>query len=498
MKKTILSLVFILFSFGASAQLTPDAKLLEPYFGTGTVVIRGKVENPDGIKFWRLVVMGYVKSEVHEIQLAADGTFEQALPIVDVQDIYLYLGTPVTIFSHPGDTITLRFDGRDPAGTLEIDGTTAERTAELRLMQEISSLPGAGNLPGIYMGKMSKEEKLRQASEWYDQAIALVDAFEALHGSTPFLRKIQDDVYYRIAEYAPLAEGVVPWLPSRHDRYHGLVRYPGAGKVDTVAYRPYQVLDEVLLRTSAKYRGYLQNQMMMLSEFFPVRVPPRPEAAVGRNLFLLQVHLASEYFASLPMMRDWFLTVLLDRAFSSESMENIMPVYLEYMERCENEEWKEYIAGKYLDAGQLTPGSPAPDFELPDAEGRMVKLSDFKGRVVYLDFWGVGCGPCIDEFQNWTPQFHEKYKDEVVFLYVCVDSPQAKWLAALEQLGLQGVNLLAEGWEKNPACQAYNVRGIPHYVLIDRQGRIVSNHTDRPSIMLMQGENSELEKLLKR
>jgi peroxiredoxin len=488
MKKLLFAACLSLLSLATMAQS------LEPCYGTGTFVIRGQVERPDGMKSWKMAITGYIENSVHEIPVAADGSFEQALPIADVQDLYLYLDNTVSLFSHSGDTITLRFDGRDPVKTLEITGTSAERTAELRLFQRVSLHPQRADLPGLFMGDLSKEEKLRQATDYYAEQMAAIDAFAAERPASPFLNKMRDDVYYGMAACAALEEGMVPWLPSVHDRYR--MEGPWFGKTDFLV-KPYQVLDETLLRTSPNYRDYLQNQVMMLTEFFPMRVS---QEAATSNTLLLKYQLAVEYFASLPLMRDWYLSVLLNDAIQYEPMEKVMPLYLQYMETAGQPEWKAFLSDTYQNVGKLTPGSPAPDFELIDDQGKTVRLSDFRGKVVYLDFWGTSCPPCVYEFRNWTKPLHDRYKDEVVFLYICVDSPKERWLKGVETYALEGVNLIAEGWENNPACRAYNVKAIPQYVLIDPQGKIVNNQAPRPSelMQMKEGAENELDKLLNR
>ena len=53
---------------------------------------------------------------------------------------------------------------------------------------------------------------------------------------------------------------------------------------------------------------------------------------------------------------------------------------------------------------------PAPEFELKDADGKTVRLSDYKGKVVLLDFWATWCGPCKIEIP-WFIEFERQYKD---------------------------------------------------------------------------------------
>ncbi len=194
-------------------------------------------------------------------------------------------------------------------------------------------------------------------------------------------------------------------------------------------------------------------------------------------------------------IRDWFITDYLLMAFTYSDFEDCEFVYNEFKKICRNEEYLAAIEKQYLLAKSLMPGNPAPDIELPDENGNMVRLSDFRGQVVYMDFWGTGCGPCIYEFQNHTPAMKEKYKD-LVYIYVSVDDSESQWKRSIAQFGLEGVNLWAKGWSDNPACQSYGVQGIPHYVIIGKDGRIVKNQAPRPSEILTMGAAEILEQAL--
>lgn len=164
----------------------------------------------------------------------------------------------------------------------------------------------------------------------------------------------------------------------------------------------------------------------------------------------------------------------------------------------------EYVA--YLDSTVTTPwirekleavklansvwavGKQAPEIDFVDAEGKHYTLADFKGRFIYLDIWGVGCGPCYREFKN-IPALHEKYKeyeDRMAYVYLCGNySSKDVWLRTAERHGLNGYNLALPEGDKGH----YNINVFPTYILIDPDGKIVEYNTDRPSELLRERVN---------
>ena len=117
---------------------------------------------------------------------------------------------------------------------------------------------------------------------------------------------------------------------------------------------------------------------------------------------------------------------------------------------------------------------PAPEFALKDADGRLVRLSDYRGKVVLLDFWATWCGPCRIEIP-WFIELERRHKDE-----------------GLEVLGIA---MDDEGWEvvkpflaelrvnyrvmmgNDATAQIYgDVEALPTTFLIDRDGRIAAVH----------------------
>ena len=133
-------------------------------------------------------------------------------------------------------------------------------------------------------------------------------------------------------------------------------------------------------------------------------------------------------------------------------------------------EYTETLQAEMNKLSTLQPGQPAPDFTLHDPDGQPVSLSQFKGKVVLLDFWASWCGPCIGDL-GLLRQIKEKVAAQpVVFLNVSLDANEAAWKQAIAKHEIKGVHVRSE-----QVAQAYNVSGIPRYYLVDPQGVIVEN-----------------------
>ena len=76
----------------------------------------------------------------------------------------------------------------------------------------------------------------------------------------------------------------------------------------------------------------------------------------------------------------------------------------------------------------LEAGSVVKDFEMRDRDGNLVKLSDFKGKLVYMDIWATWCGPCVEEIPNME-KLYQHYKDDpqILLVSVSVDRKKNLW-----------------------------------------------------------------------
>jgi len=115
----------------------------------------------------------------------------------------------------------------------------------------------------------------------------------------------------------------------------------------------------------------------------------------------------------------------------------------------------------------------APDFAVDDASDNPVKLSDFRGKVVLLNFWATWCGGCQVEIP-WFIEFQNKYKDNG-FAVIGVSLDADGWKSVKPYVKEKAVNYpIVIGSQE--VAQLYRVTAMPVTLLIDRDGRIASSH----------------------
>lgn len=130
----------------------------------------------------------------------------------------------------------------------------------------------------------------------------------------------------------------------------------------------------------------------------------------------------------------------------------------------------------------LSMGQVAPEIELPNPEGQVVKLSDFRGKYVMIDFWAGWCKPCREENPNVVRLYNE-YKDQGFEVFgVSLDRTREAWVDAIFEDGLTWTQVSDLKYFNSVAAELYQINAIPATYLIDPDGKIIGKDLRGPSL----------------
>lgn len=503
---------FKLFVFVAIA--TASSAMTQEIYKPGAFVIKGKIKNAKN-DLLDYLTTGYFKIGTGSIPIKTDGSFEAIIPIQYRQDISINSTdeaneNDISFLAKDGDTIELSWDEAAFQKSFLIKGKNTFRTKELSFHTQLHFLLSQAHyniqdtLYTMLGGRPYSVLRNQSDSNWKEQLmveLAAVDlANEAYNKAVKTVFHLADSLYFGYSESQTLTNQIAAFYfryCSELQRYNLIPKYNlwlSAANVENGQKRPnvfsrfnqppkYTYLNEGWLQDVPGYRDFLYRYIKFPSLFMGWE--SRSGSAEPYNSTLHKFK-AAQANLIVPSIRDWFIVGLLMNDFRQQNFAEVELVYQQALPNINNVYLKNELEQYYMAANRLKPGNPAPDFTLENEKGQRVSLSNFKGKVVYLGFWGVYCSPCLRDFKTFYPQIQEHYKNkEVVFINVCVNSKKDEWMAALKKYKPGGINLFAEGLESHPVPRSYNVFAVPHHVLIDKEGRLVHNNVIQEILPMM-------------
>ena len=209
--------------------------------------------------------------------------------------------------------------------------------------------------------------------------------------------------------------------------------------------------------------------------------------AIGRYNF------AQKYYQNIGVI-NYLRTRILFEYIDKKGTSGMDQALAHHGEVVKKKNYKQAVQIVFNKWALVKPGAPAPDFEGENITGEAVKLSDFKGKYVYIDVWATWCGPCRKEIPLLEKLNEEFEGTDVVIMSASIDRNKRSWQNKVKKDAMQGVQILVPGAWGASICKDYKINSIPRFLLIGKEGEIISANAPRPS----QGAGNMLKKLLEK
>ncbi|MDQ1770637.1 redoxin domain-containing protein [Labilibaculum sp. A4] len=194
------------------------------------------------------------------------------------------------------------------------------------------------------------------------------------------------------------------------------------------------------------------------------------KCAVDDNLLSVSVGSNVYDYASLLTMKDLLVENRSQEATIKAT--NILATF-------KSKDLADNLAAAIKEASKLLAGNQAFDIELEDVNGKLAHLSDYKGKMIYVDFWATWCGPCMCE-KPYFSRLKEKYNQpDLVFISISMDKEKERWVKCVEEEKSNAVEYLVK--DINRVADDWQIKSIPRFLIIDKDFNIVNANAPVPS-----------------
>ncbi|MBO9199547.1 MULTISPECIES: peroxiredoxin family protein [Niastella] len=418
-------------------------------------VIKGTVLHPVN-DFIIVSVDGFMENRKDSVLVSDSGYFKQEINLKTGNYVTItYANQDLRFPVSPGDSVDLTLD--ESLLTYNLTASNPIRKREITAVIDNTAL-FEGRIEEINAAAEKRSDSLLNTI--YNQQ--LKDYLHRIQQPSLSTKESIHEIYYRHLTYWLSFNPVCALKPN--EKIIGKELYAKFASL-IPADQEYLTPNESLFYASDYYRTFLLNfkNTAVKSDSTNQNYQAQYQAIIGD--------------AQKPVIKDWLIMNYIKNIYRGGSYADALRLSDDYKPLCQNAAIKERIKNMDLDFARLKNGNPAPGFTLEDLNGNNVSLSDFKGKWVYLNFWSTTSGVSINDFMKYGPIIKEKYKDKnIVFLNICFEEDATKWKKRVEELQIDGTNVIARGWPNLKICKDYQADPLPRTFLIDKDGNINNNH----------------------
>ncbi len=424
--------------------------------------------------------------ETYTSKLNESNQFGFALEILMPQLVTIeYARNKAQVYLEPNDTLYVNFDAMNFQFSMKFEGKSAGNNIFIqefkkRFPEETNRFKLRGYNKGIVHYELEEDldTRMRQLnqvnfSKEMDREkmrkLDAIDFYQKTHGTLSktfreyIWAEVQYDWAYKMMLYGYCYKNLHQITPDFYDFLY-----------EVEMYNP-------KLLTNAKYRKFLAGFVNYKYDTSPNKKEPY----------------AGQYEMSKSLLQDevlfFFQADLIDRGFKKLDINTIIPIFNNFVEVNPYEEFDTKVLEAFQEANKYAVGSEAPMFTMKDIYGNQVSLNSYRGKLVYLDFWATWCRPCISKLETVKTVQRRLGSNDIVFIHLSLDRSPEKWKDQVNFRNLEGIHLFVEGGLDSEVIKAYNVRAIPEYFIIDRNGNFAPKPKHTDSIQLQK----HLEDLLR-
>ena len=422
-------------------------------------IISGQISSSEIESFMLISFNGDFKKE---IPVSADGVFLDTLLLMDEMPHRLSDGTNnIVLYLERGYNSNITYDIKDVNGSVRFDGDGASINQYYLLKQEKQREVAGVDFEKFY--SLKEPNFIKKVDSMHAEVQSVLSAMENIPDYLQEKERRAID-YYRtilLGEYKDFAHGAVTNNPD----FKVSESFPDK-RLDM------SFLDAEDFNYSVMYMSLVHNHYKEKVASIAQKDSIDPNEAFFRVVEEIPVEKIRNAIA---FRTAWG---------SIPYVEDIDPFYERFMSLSTNETHKAEITDAYNRIKKIKPGSYSPTFEAYENHaGGQSSLEDFRGKYVYIDVWASWCAPCIKEIPA-LKETEEKYRDRnIEFVSISIDAERSydDWKKMVVDKELVGVQLIADKAWDSEFVQDYQIKGIPRYILIDPEGKIVNAMAPSPS-----------------